>query len=167
MRPWKSRAIDHVVCVSNAVASGNHIPPGPNSSVIPNFVLDDIVLGGAGDVAEGQAKDIPAGLPKEEFLLFVGELSREKGYRHCYAPTSRSATDVRHCCWSADACRIHLHTFPTVLRYTLSGHTITLWPRFAVAFLPCFHRFALMPVRQPYWRRWLVAVQWSRLQPAE
>jgi len=79
MRPWKSRAIDHVVCVSNAVASGNHIPPGPNSSVIPNFVLDDIVLGGAGDVAEGQAKDIPAGLPKEEFLLFVGELSREKG----------------------------------------------------------------------------------------
>jgi glycosyltransferase involved in cell wall biosynthesis len=30
-------------------------------------------------VAEGQAEDIPVGLPKEEFLLFVGELSREKG----------------------------------------------------------------------------------------
>ena len=78
MRPWKNRAIDHVVCVSNAVASGNHIPPGPNSSVIPNFVLDEVVLGRAGDVAEGQA-DVPAGLPKEDFLLFVGELSREKG----------------------------------------------------------------------------------------
>ena len=78
MRPWKSRAIDHVVCVSNAVASGNHIPSGPNTSVIPNFVLDDIVEGRAGDEAEGQAEDIPAGLPKE-FLLFVGELSGEKG----------------------------------------------------------------------------------------
>ena len=79
MRPWKNRAIDHVVCVSSAVASGNHIPPGPNTSVIPNFVSDEIVLGRAGDVAEGQAEDIPPGLPKEEFLLFVGELSGDKG----------------------------------------------------------------------------------------
>ena len=45
MRPWKTRTIDHVVCVSNAVASGNHIPRGPNVSVIPNFVLDEVVLG--------------------------------------------------------------------------------------------------------------------------
>jgi glycosyltransferase involved in cell wall biosynthesis len=79
MRPWKSRAIDHVVCVSNAVASGNHIPPGPKTSVIPNFVLDEFVLDRAGDVTESQAEDIPPGLPKEEFLLFVGELSRDKG----------------------------------------------------------------------------------------
>ena len=79
MRPWKNRAIDHVICVSNAVASGNHILPGPNTSVIPNFVLDEFVQGRAGDVAEGRAEDIPPGLPKEEFLLFVGELSRDKG----------------------------------------------------------------------------------------
>jgi glycosyltransferase involved in cell wall biosynthesis len=79
MRPWKNQAIDHVVCVSNAVASGSHIPPGPNTSVIPNFVLDEVVLDSAGDVAERQAEDIPPGLPKEEFLLFVGELSRDKG----------------------------------------------------------------------------------------
>ena len=79
MRPWKSRAIDHVVCVSNAVASGNHIPRGPNTSVIPNFVLDEVVLGRAGDVAEGRTEDIPPCLPEEEFLLFVGELSRDKG----------------------------------------------------------------------------------------
>jgi glycosyltransferase involved in cell wall biosynthesis len=79
MRPWKTRAIDHVVCVSNAVASGNHIPPGPRASVIPNFVLDEVVLGHAGDAAGGQAEDTPPGLPKEEFLLFVGELSRDKG----------------------------------------------------------------------------------------
>jgi glycosyltransferase involved in cell wall biosynthesis len=79
MRPWKNRAIDHVVCVSNAVASGSHIPRGPNTSVIPNFVLDEVVLDRAGNAAESQAEDIPPGLPKEEFLLFVGELSREKG----------------------------------------------------------------------------------------
>jgi glycosyltransferase involved in cell wall biosynthesis len=76
MRPWKSRAIDHVVCVSSAVASGNHILPGPDASVIPNFVLDEVARG---DVAKSQAEDIAPGLPKEEFLLFVGELSGEKG----------------------------------------------------------------------------------------
>ena len=79
MRPWKTRAIDHVVCVSNAVASGNRIPPGPNTSVIPNFVRDEIVLSRANDEAESRTEDIPPGLPKEEFLLFVGELSRDKG----------------------------------------------------------------------------------------
>jgi glycosyltransferase involved in cell wall biosynthesis len=79
MRPWKNRAIDHVVCVSNAVASGNRIPPGPNTSVIPNFVLDEVVLSSAGDAAAGRAENIPPGPPEGEFLLFVGELSRDKG----------------------------------------------------------------------------------------
>jgi glycosyltransferase involved in cell wall biosynthesis len=79
MRPWKNRAIDHVVCVSNAVASGNRIPPGPRSSVIPNFVLDEAIDRRAGDVAEDRAEEIPPGLPEEGFLLFVGELSRDKG----------------------------------------------------------------------------------------
>ena len=79
MRPWKSRAIDHVVCVSNAVASGSRIPPGPDTSVIPNFVLDEIVPGRAGHVVAGRTEDIPTDLPNEEFLLFVGELSRDKG----------------------------------------------------------------------------------------
>jgi glycosyltransferase involved in cell wall biosynthesis len=79
MRPWKNRAVDHVVCVSNAVASGNRIPRGPNTSVIPNFVLDKAVVGRAGDAAQRQAENSPPGLPKEEFLLFVGELSRDKG----------------------------------------------------------------------------------------
>jgi glycosyltransferase involved in cell wall biosynthesis len=79
MRPWKNRAIDHVVCVSNAVASGNRIPPGPHTSVIPNFVPDEYIHRRADDVAEGGTEDIPLGLPKEEFLLFVGEMSRDKG----------------------------------------------------------------------------------------
>lgn len=79
MRPWKNRAIDHVVCVSNAVARGNEIPPSPHSSVIPNFVLDEVVLRRAGAVADREAEDIPSCLPTGEFLLFVGELSRDKG----------------------------------------------------------------------------------------
>jgi glycosyltransferase involved in cell wall biosynthesis len=79
MRPWKNRAIDHVVCVSNAVADGNHIRQGPDTSVIPNFVCDEVVLGREGDAAQGRAEDILPGLPEEEFVLFVGELSAEKG----------------------------------------------------------------------------------------
>jgi glycosyltransferase involved in cell wall biosynthesis len=79
MRPWKDRAIDHVVCVSNAVASGNRIPRGPDTSVIPNFVLDETVVSRAGEAAQDEAEDMPPGVPEEEFLLFVGELSRDKG----------------------------------------------------------------------------------------
>jgi glycosyltransferase involved in cell wall biosynthesis len=79
MRPWKTRAVDHVVCVSNAVASGNHIPPGPNTSVIPNFVLDELVLGRGRDAAEGRCEELPPGLRAGEFILFAGELSRDKG----------------------------------------------------------------------------------------
>lgn len=79
MRPWKSRAIDHVVCVSNAIARGNHIPRGPNTSVIPNFVLDEAVMSRAGNAVQDRAEDVPPGLPKEGFVLFVGELSRDKG----------------------------------------------------------------------------------------
>jgi glycosyltransferase involved in cell wall biosynthesis len=79
MRPWKNRAIDHVVCVSNAVAEGNHIPRGPKTSVIPNFVLDEFAQGRLRDADQGRTEDIIPGLPKEEFLLFVGELSRDKG----------------------------------------------------------------------------------------
>ena len=79
MRPWKNRAIDHVVCVSNVIASGNHIPRGPHTSVIPNFVLDEVVLDRAGDAAEARTEEIRPDLPEEEFVLFVGELSGEKG----------------------------------------------------------------------------------------
>jgi glycogen(starch) synthase len=79
MRPWKSQAIDHVVCVSNAVADGNHIRRGPNTSIIPNFVLDEVAMKCTGDMAVVQTAETPPSLPKEEFLLFVGDLSEEKG----------------------------------------------------------------------------------------
>ena len=79
MRPWKNRAIDHVVCVSSAVANGNRIQRGPAASVIPNFVRDEVVFGCVGDTAEGWPEDIVPDLPKEGFILFVGELSGDKG----------------------------------------------------------------------------------------
>lgn len=79
MRPWKNRAIDHVVCVSNAVADGSHLQPGPETSVIPNFVRDELVLDRAGEAVQGRAEDIPPGLPEGEFVLFVGEMSADKG----------------------------------------------------------------------------------------
>jgi len=78
MRPWKNRTIDHVVCVSNAVATGNHVRPGPRTSVIPNFIRDEDVVGRADDTRT-RNEVIAPGLPKEEFLLFVGELSGDKG----------------------------------------------------------------------------------------
>ena len=79
MRPWKNRAVDHIVCVSDAVASGNRVPLGPDASVIPNFVLDEDVLAAAGDAPDDRAGHFPPGWPADEFLLFVGELSRDKG----------------------------------------------------------------------------------------
>ena len=78
MRPWKERSIDHTICVSNAVANGNQISLGPDASVIPNFVLDEIVVGDAGDFAVDRPESILPELP-EEFLLFVGDMSEEKG----------------------------------------------------------------------------------------
>jgi glycosyltransferase involved in cell wall biosynthesis len=78
MRAWKERAIDHIISVSQAVAEGNRVPDGPSSSVIPNFVLDSALLP-VDDPARGTSRDVPFGVPKEPFILFVGELSHEKG----------------------------------------------------------------------------------------
>lgn len=76
MRPWKSRAIDHIVCVSRAVAESNRIPVGERSSVIPNFVLDSTVLSSG---AESESCGGLPSFPTKPFLLFVGDLSNEKG----------------------------------------------------------------------------------------
>jgi glycosyltransferase involved in cell wall biosynthesis len=79
MRPWKSATIDHVVSVSRAVAIGNHIPTGPTSSVIPNFILDSTVLSSIVDQRKRVAYGSMPGIPNEDFLLFVGDLSKDKG----------------------------------------------------------------------------------------
>jgi glycosyltransferase involved in cell wall biosynthesis len=77
MRPWKERGIDYIVSVSRAVADGNGLIDGPRSSVIPNFVLDTVVQ----PVTEEPvaSKGTRPELPDEDFLLFAGDLSRDKG----------------------------------------------------------------------------------------
>lgn len=79
MRPWKARAIDHVVSVSRAVAEGNRIPDGPRASVIPNFILDDAVMPTTKERPPDPDMVDPPVLPRKGFLLFVGDLSEEKG----------------------------------------------------------------------------------------
>jgi glycosyltransferase involved in cell wall biosynthesis len=79
MRPWKDHAIDHVVSVSRAVAIGNNVRDGPDSSVIPNFVLDSAVVRPDADPAEEVVSGPPSALPEADFMLFVGELSTRKG----------------------------------------------------------------------------------------
>jgi glycosyltransferase involved in cell wall biosynthesis len=81
MRPWKHHAIDHLVSVSRAVADGNRIKSGPTSSVIPNFILDSAVLPPTADTAQDPAGGASPSVPEEPFLLFVGDLSNEKGVR--------------------------------------------------------------------------------------
>lgn len=74
MRPWKAHAVDHVISVSRAVAEGNRVARlGVPWSVIPNFVPDDLMDTPAPDPAT------VADLPPGGFLLFVGDLSQEKG----------------------------------------------------------------------------------------
>jgi glycosyltransferase involved in cell wall biosynthesis len=79
MRAWKEHSIDHIISVSRAVAEGNRIPDGPSSSVIPNFVLDSALLPPIDGRALEADGDVPLAVPEEPFVLFVGELSHEKG----------------------------------------------------------------------------------------
>jgi glycosyltransferase involved in cell wall biosynthesis len=79
MRPWKAHSIDHIVCVSRAVASGNHLRYGDRTSVIPNFIPDAMLRSpDEGPAGPASAAGSPE-LPEKEFLLFVGDLSAEKG----------------------------------------------------------------------------------------
>jgi glycosyltransferase involved in cell wall biosynthesis len=79
MRPWKSHSIDYIVSVSRAVASANHVADGPSSSVIPNFIPDAIVQEADASSSAESVERSQLDLPDEKFLLFVGDLTREKG----------------------------------------------------------------------------------------
>lgn len=74
MRPWKERGVDYTVSVSRAVAQANGILDGPRASVIPNFVPDAALQQAPGAENDGQVR-----ASKADYLLFVGDLSREKG----------------------------------------------------------------------------------------
>lgn len=77
MRPWKEWGIDYIASVSRAVADGNGLTDGPRSGVIPNFVPDIILEPATEDPDVGS--EARRALPDEDFFLFVGDLSRDKG----------------------------------------------------------------------------------------
>jgi glycogen(starch) synthase len=67
----KSRALDRILAVSNAVAAGNQLSRQPVPyDVVPNFIADDL---GDGDVPRADW------LPDGRYLVYVGDLSADKG----------------------------------------------------------------------------------------
>jgi glycosyltransferase involved in cell wall biosynthesis len=76
MRRWKERALDHIVCVSSAVATRNDVAAaGSPSSVIPNFIPDSLIRSSV----QPNSPTGPFGLPHRGYLFFAGDLSRDKG----------------------------------------------------------------------------------------
>lgn len=68
-------ATDHFLPVSNAVAAGNALAAaGVPFTVTPNFIPDDF-----GPPSSGVAPPAAADLPPDGYLLFVGDLTPEKG----------------------------------------------------------------------------------------
>lgn len=78
MRPWKDAGVDHIVSVSQAVARANGVAARSNTSVIPNFVPDSL-LTSANFSSPSRADIVNRAIPDEPFLLFVGDISRDKG----------------------------------------------------------------------------------------
>jgi glycosyltransferase involved in cell wall biosynthesis len=76
LRGVKDRVLDAVIAVSTAVAEGNRLAGSTVPyRVIPNFIADALW-----DEAGAPASPMPhPALPSEPFLLFVGDLSRDKG----------------------------------------------------------------------------------------
>jgi glycosyltransferase involved in cell wall biosynthesis len=74
MAAWERRTVSMFLPVSQAVAEGNGLPGSDLPfQVLPNFVADDITL--TGDPSDPLLDQLPDG----DFILFVGDLIREKG----------------------------------------------------------------------------------------
>jgi glycosyltransferase involved in cell wall biosynthesis len=71
--------VDYTVSVSRAVAEGNDVQDGPTAGVIPNFVPDELVGAQAESGDRWTATRARLGLPQDDYLLFVGDLSTDKG----------------------------------------------------------------------------------------
>jgi glycosyltransferase involved in cell wall biosynthesis len=75
MRPAKKHLVDRFLCVSNSVALGNALATsGAKTEILPNFIPDDLVT----DDSEALPSRSDA-LPQNDYFLFVGDLTREKG----------------------------------------------------------------------------------------
>jgi glycosyltransferase involved in cell wall biosynthesis len=71
---FERRLVDCFLPVSNAIANGSGLPGSATVfEVVPNFVRDDVAT------LNGSADERLAGLPKQPFILFVGDLRRVKG----------------------------------------------------------------------------------------
>ena len=79
VRPWKRSVIDEIVCVSSAVAVGNKLAEKPGVSIIPNFIPDSMVAHSDDFLGVPSPEAHVADLPPGDFVLFVGDLSGEKG----------------------------------------------------------------------------------------
>ncbi|HJU00616.1 MAG TPA: glycosyltransferase family 4 protein [Actinomycetes bacterium] len=72
MRPLRRALLDRVLAVSRAVAEGNGLPAwGVPYDVVPNFIPDELLT--------VRPAGRPDGAPDGDYLLFVGDLSRDKG----------------------------------------------------------------------------------------
>jgi len=99
LAPLERAAVDLFLPVSQAVAEGNGLPGGRTPyQVIPNFIPDEALSADMEDVSRYTAR-----LPAGDFLLFVGDLSRDKGLDvllRAYAglgPTHPLVLIGRHC----------------------------------------------------------------------
>ena len=74
MAAWERKAVSIFLPVSQAVADGNGLPgSGLPYQVLPNFVPDTVAQ--EGDPSDPHLEQLPPG----DFILFVGDLTREKG----------------------------------------------------------------------------------------
>jgi glycosyltransferase involved in cell wall biosynthesis len=71
---FEKRQADAFIAVSKAVATGNSLgKTGVPFEIIPNFVPDDVAVPADGDDA------CLSSLPQAGYILFVGDLNRQKG----------------------------------------------------------------------------------------
>ena len=71
---FERRLVDCFLPVSHAIAVGSKLPGGSaRYEVVPNFVRDDVAA------LDGEADERLEQLPREPFILFVGDLRRFKG----------------------------------------------------------------------------------------
>jgi glycosyltransferase involved in cell wall biosynthesis len=75
MGSFKERLVDRYLAVSRATAEGNGLSPGLENGcqVIPNFLPDGF------DDLNGNSHPLAGELPEDGFLMFAGDLSRDKG----------------------------------------------------------------------------------------
>lgn len=76
MRRWKDHGVDHIVSVSTAVADRSRVAElRTASSVIPNFVPDELADPSRPQPLPSADDDLPAG----EFVFYAGDLTADKG----------------------------------------------------------------------------------------